>query len=111
LSFYLISLPILAQRQAPPEVQKQFSAARRAPSSATAHDDRGLALGRSGNLPGAIAEFEIALKFKPDYAEAAYNLGVAHATEAKLYLAQRDYVSGQKARQAAVEAFQKALRL
>jgi Flp pilus assembly protein TadD len=44
-----------------------------------AHDGLGVALARRGQVDGAIAHFQQALKIKPDYADAHSNLGVALA--------------------------------
>jgi tetratricopeptide (TPR) repeat protein len=47
------------------------------PESAEAHYDKGVDNSHAGRLTEAIAEFEAALRLRPDYAEAQNNLGVA----------------------------------
>lgn len=42
------------------------------------HNNLGLAYAASGLLDDALAEFKQAVQLRPDYAEAHYNLGVAH---------------------------------
>jgi tetratricopeptide (TPR) repeat protein len=50
------------------------------PGSARPHYNLGTVLAQlPGQLPNAIAEFEAALRIRPDYAEAHYNLGNAFA--------------------------------
>lgn len=48
-----------------------------APDSAEAHYGLGVDLSNAGRLTAAIAEFEAALRLRPEYAEAQNNLGVA----------------------------------
>ena len=57
-----------------------------APNSPDAHNYYGFALARSGNLTESVAEFEVALKLKPDHAEALYNLGCAFLPSLNLNL-------------------------
>jgi tetratricopeptide (TPR) repeat protein len=49
----------------------------------TAHNNLGLALADQGQLDDAIQHYEIALKLKPDYADAQNNLGNALVTQGK----------------------------
>jgi Flp pilus assembly protein TadD len=46
------------------------------PINPRAHNGLGFALARAGHTPEAIAQYEAALRLKPDYAEAHYNLGI-----------------------------------
>ncbi|MGP8246139.1 MAG: tetratricopeptide repeat protein [Bryobacteraceae bacterium] len=55
------------------------SAIRAYPESARPHNNLGNLLLARSDLPGAIAELEAALRIRPDYAEAHYNLGKALA--------------------------------
>ncbi|HSM19569.1 MAG TPA: tetratricopeptide repeat protein, partial [Hyphomicrobiales bacterium] len=48
------------------------------PSDAEAHNNRGLAHARSGNLDEALADYDRAIEIDPDYAEAYNNRGLAH---------------------------------
>lgn len=56
-----------------------------------AQNNLGSALVSEGELPAAIAHYELALQLKPDYAEARNNLGLALAAEGKLPEAAREY--------------------
>ncbi len=47
------------------------------PGAGLAHNNLGIALMRSGRLQDAIAEYEQALRIKPDFARAHYTLGIA----------------------------------
>lgn len=48
------------------------------PDSAQAHNDLGLACGKSGEHREAIKAFKEAILVKPDYAEARYNLAITY---------------------------------
>src|SRR5262245_40503865 len=61
------------------------------------HNQKGIALARTGNHVAAVKEFRAAVALRPDYGEAHFNLGVS--------LTQLGEVS------AAVEAFRAAARL
>ncbi|MGO9112057.1 MAG: tetratricopeptide repeat protein [Thermoguttaceae bacterium] len=52
--------------------------------NSTAHDSLGLALAGHGRLDEAIAQYQEALKSKPDYVKAHVNLGVALARRGRL---------------------------
>ena len=54
-----------------------------APNSPDAHNYYGFALARSGNLTESVAQFEVALKSKPDHAGALYNLGCAFIAQSQ----------------------------
>ena len=54
------------------------------PSAWIAHNNLGLALCRRGRSAEGIAQYEEALRIKPDYAEAYYNLGAALQQVGKL---------------------------
>jgi Flp pilus assembly protein TadD len=41
-------------------------------------NNRGILKGKSGQISTAIADFEQAIRLKPDYAEAWYNRGIAY---------------------------------
>ena len=48
------------------------------PDNAQAHNDLGLAYGKSGKHREAIKAFKEAILIKPDYAEAHYNLAITY---------------------------------
>jgi tetratricopeptide (TPR) repeat protein len=55
------------------------------PDNERAHDNLGnVLINRPGQLPGAIAEYETALRIKPNYAQAHYNLGLALVQSGRL---------------------------
>jgi hypothetical protein len=73
------SKTLLPPEQVTPERLEELRAAvRRAPKSAQAHNDLGTALGDTGDLVGAAAELETAIRLKPNYAEAFYNPGMTY---------------------------------
>src|ERR1700690_523209 len=57
------------------KAQTPGDAAAQADSGARDHNERGIALARQGDQAGAAEEFRAAVKLRPDYAEAYYNLG------------------------------------
>jgi tetratricopeptide (TPR) repeat protein len=68
------------------------SAVNACPQSARPHNNLGNALLEKSDVNGAIAEFEAALRIRPDYGEAHYNLGKALAqTPARLPEAIAEY--------------------
>lgn len=73
-----------AQNATQQKIANLRAAVRRAPGSAQAHNDLGIALGEAGNLPESIRELETAVRLKKDYAQAYYNLGIAWVTAARL---------------------------
>ena len=63
-----------------------------------AHNNLGNRPGATrGKLDEAIAEYREAIRLKPDYADAHYNLGIALATRGKLDEAIAEYRSGHPA--------------
>jgi tetratricopeptide (TPR) repeat protein len=48
------------------------------PDNAQAHNDLGLAYGKSGRHREAVKAFEEAILIKPDYADAHYNLAITY---------------------------------
>jgi Flp pilus assembly protein TadD len=61
------------------------------PKSAMAHNSLGLAYASQGQWDPATAEFQTALRLKPDYVEPHYNLGVAYASLGQLDRAIAEY--------------------
>jgi tetratricopeptide (TPR) repeat protein len=61
------------------------------PENARAHCSLGVALQGFGNVPGAIEQYEQALRIKPDLAEAQNNLGYALQQSGKLDEAKEHY--------------------
>jgi tetratricopeptide (TPR) repeat protein len=61
------------------------------PAAWLAHSNLGVALSQQGRGPEAIAEFEEALRVKPDYAEAHVNLGVILAQQGETEEAIKHY--------------------
>jgi tetratricopeptide (TPR) repeat protein len=61
------------------------------PNAWMAHNNLGLALQNSGNLPEAIDHYEQALRFKPNFAEAQNNLGSALQQSGRLEEAREHY--------------------
>jgi tetratricopeptide (TPR) repeat protein len=59
-------------------VNPQEQALRIQPDSAQAHNDLGLAYGKSGKHWEAIKAFKEAILLKPDHAEAHYNLAITY---------------------------------
>ena len=61
------------------DARKNLAIAQQPPAadSAEAHYSAGVELSHAGHITQAIAEFEAALRLRPDYAEAQNNLGVA----------------------------------
>gem|GEM_PF-1434167 len=55
------------------------------------HSDRGIALANEGKLDDAVKEFREALRIRPDYAEARYNLGVVYSNHGRLEEAISEY--------------------
>ncbi len=58
--------------------------AEKSPGKARPHNNFGTILLRRGRLPEAIAEFQAALRIKPEYADAHYNLGNAWVRQGNL---------------------------
>jgi Flp pilus assembly protein TadD len=65
-------------------ITEGFKGAGESPKSATAHNNLGLAYASQGQWDRATAEFQTALRLKPDYVESHYNLGVAYASQGQL---------------------------
>ena len=49
------------------------------PDDSVAHNNLGIALFQTGRIQEAVEQFNQALKLKPDYANACYNLAMAYA--------------------------------
>ncbi|MBV9033045.1 MAG: tetratricopeptide repeat protein, partial [Acidobacteriaceae bacterium] len=60
------------------------------PSSASAHNFYGFALGRTGAVEEAIRQFREALKIDPRYPDALYNLGTALIIEGEFVAARQN---------------------
>ncbi|MGD0281007.1 MAG: tetratricopeptide repeat protein, partial [Dissulfurispiraceae bacterium] len=56
-----------------------------------AHNNLGIAYASKGQLDLAVAEYQTALRLKPDYAEAHFNLGIAYASKGQLDPAVAEY--------------------
>src|SRR5438477_11472565 len=52
-------------------------------NSPDGHNERGILLAGKGDLEGAIHEFQAAVRLKPDFAAAFYNLGTAYISQCK----------------------------
>jgi tetratricopeptide (TPR) repeat protein len=50
------------------------------PQSPEAHNNLGIALGSQGRIDEAVAEFEAALRIKPDFVDARRNLDMVRRT-------------------------------
>ena len=61
------------------------------PTSWMAHNNLGKLQREAGDLPHAVQEYELALRFKPDYAEAHYNMGNAYLQVGKVQEATAEY--------------------
>jgi len=72
----------------------------RIPSEAYKLNEEGALLARQGQYDASIAKFEQALKIKPDYIAALFNVGLA-----------RDFREGKGDQQAAEAAFRKAIEV
>jgi tetratricopeptide (TPR) repeat protein len=86
------------------------AAVQRAPQSAEAHNELGLALGEAGYLNAALAELELAARLDSSYAQAPYNLGITYVKRAKLNRGS-DETTYYRDLDNALQAFRKAYRL
>jgi tetratricopeptide (TPR) repeat protein len=96
----LLALGALARRQTPMYADAETlwrATLERNPSSWFAHNNLGNTLFRQGRADDAMAEFDSALRLKPDLPEAHTSLGVARASRGDLV--------------AAVSSFREAIRL
>jgi len=110
LPLFLVLLRLVPAEDSPRDLELLFEAAKKNPSSAEAHHALGTALGEKGRLVEATQELEVAIKLKPDYAEALYNLGLTYVSRAKaLRTADSDAFSAFQNK--AFLVFQKALVL
>jgi tetratricopeptide (TPR) repeat protein len=86
------------------------AAVQRAPQSAEAHNELGLALGEAGDLNAAIEELALATQLDSSYSAAHYNLGVTYVKRAKLARG-RDEAAYYHDLDSALQAFRSANRL
>ena len=99
-----------AQQNAKKRLEQLRAAVRRAPRSAEAHNELGLAFGEASDLDAAIAEFELAARLDSGFAQAPYNLGITYIKRAK-QTREKDEPRYYHDLDSAVQAFRRAYRL
>src|SRR5258706_6628604 len=83
---------------------------KKAPNSAEARNELGAALGDQGDLDEALEQIRTAIRLKPDYGLAHYNLGITYLKKAQRERKVNEAVYFENLK-SAFEAFEKALQL